>query len=268
MACVQSWLAEQGEHAREIYLVMDARNVSACYQEQIEALAGKESLRLYAGTVAEKLADQGPCLYALGSAIAAQADLLDASARTWEWLIAAPSGRLHALATHWQERLIIDRGASPVLFRLHDYRVMLRALSRLSDEELPAFLGPVESLCVWTGQGCRTQDNPKPGLYPLPKQPAWLENAASNDEVLCSNLRHYLLSEHPEAYSRLAAQRAPDAWVVQMAGLARQWGWRASQQLVFLACESLSAHDGEIPRHWYPEMNETAQQHYVRVAGR
>ncbi|MFD1699604.1 DUF4123 domain-containing protein [Halopseudomonas phragmitis] len=268
MACVQSWLAEQGEHAREIYLVMDASNVSACYQEQIEALAGKESLRLYAGTVAEKLADQGPCLYALGSAIAAQADLLNESAHTWEWLIAAPSGRLHALATHWQERLIIDRGASPVLFRLHDYRVMLRALSRLSDEELPAFLGPVESLCVWTGQGCRTQDNPKPGLYPLPKQPAWLENAALNDEVLCSNLRHYLLSEHPEAYSRLAAQRDPGTWVVQMAGLARQWGWHASQQLVFLVRESLSAHDGEIPRHWYPEMNETAQQHYVRVAGR
>nr|WP_286088959.1 hypothetical protein [Pseudomonas sp. MWU13-3659] len=95
---------------------------------------------------------------------------LSAPQTHWGWLASLAPGDWAAWLSHWRARVMVGYG----LYRFHDNRVLARALDVLAPAELPAYLGPTINLCYWRMDGWRVVDNPAPGSYPVPSEPAWL----------------------------------------------------------------------------------------------
>ena len=93
------------------------------------------------------------------------------------------------------------------VYRVHDNRVLGRALAHLQPEQYAALLGPVSSICYWHAGQWNIADNPDPGEHPLPIDPPWLQTPVPEliyANVLFDNTRRYLVGEHTEEMAKLA----------------------------------------------------------------
>ncbi|MDT4863883.1 hypothetical protein FQZ97_986130 [compost metagenome] len=170
---------------------------------------------------------------------------------------------------HWRARILVGERPQQWLYRFHDNRVLGRALERLPPEELPEYLGPTASLLYWHETHWAELNNPAPGTYPVPDDPAWLHNAPPPGVatgILRDNLKLYLLAEHSDALARLAQERDPNQWLDQYLEVARQWHWRAPEQLHLLAIQALTIPGhAEPPAKWAPHTGEAPQDHFERI---
>ncbi|MCY1187017.1 hypothetical protein D9M73_279460 [compost metagenome] len=72
------------------------------------------------------------------------------------------------------------------------------------------------------------------------------------------------MDEHLEAYTALAEQQDPDAWLIQQLQLADAWGWTAAEQLEFLLVQSLVAPGHSLVQRWAAHPDETPAAHFER----
>lgn len=266
---VKQWMTERRRMGDGIYLVLDSQSEREARQALLQGSRFEQFQSVYRGTSVADLADAGPFIFSLDPADDRRFEpLLARPQNHWGWLASMPQGQLPLLVSHWQERLIIGERPHQALYRFHDNRVLARALNHLPEQELPAYLGPVNSVCYWEGSQWQIRHNPQPGVYALPEQPLWLHPGVSdqqNQAVRLINTHRYVLSEHEEAYTRLACKHFAQSWVKWAVEHANAWGWHRPEQLRLLLRESLNCNDYRLPSHWTVEANETPEQHYARV---
>jgi hypothetical protein len=102
------------------------------------------------------------------------------------------------------------------VYRVHDNRVLGRALAFLQPEQRADFLGPIASVCYWHADQWTVTDNPDPGEHPLPLDPAWLKTPTPEtvySNVQFENTRRYLIREHTDALACLATRLNVDDWL-------------------------------------------------------
>lgn len=269
MTTPEQWQQEQTLQGRRLYLVLDTDG----QLDERNALAGALSIvqyrNLYLGTPASSLANVAPYLFELDTAARpALQTLLDTPERHWGWLASAASTDLDTLASHWQDRLVTGKRPNQALYRFHDNRVLGRALAFLQPGQRPAYLGPIASVCYWQAGHWRVIDNPAPGVYPLPSDPAWLSTPTPEAlfaSVQFDNTRRYLVREHIDNLARLAEQQDVDTWLRNQLDLARTWGWQEPEQLHFLLTQSLQTPDYVLPKSWLPQPHETPSTHFDRL---
>lgn len=255
------WVAAQHAQGREVVLLLDGEALSR--RELMAALGSDRWRALYSQTPAAQLANAGPAAFLVGHVELrlAEADL-SAPQQHWGWLASLAPGDWEAWVSHWRARLMVGPG----LYRFHDSRVLARALAALAPAELPAYLGPTVSLCYWHVDAWRVVDNPMPGTYPVPAEPAWLRMPAPAAEAtLRANVDRFLVRHDYERYLRLAGEEDHEAWLAQRLEQARAWGWVASAQMEFLLLSSLRSPGFRVAEDWAPWPEETPEAHFQRM---
>ncbi|TDV45149.1 uncharacterized protein DUF4123 [Pseudomonas helmanticensis] len=266
---VEQWLHEQSRAGRDLFLMLDTDGQSEA-RTALAADLGTERFRhLYAGTAAESLAQTGPLLLRIDMARhpVIQA-LLAPPERHWGWLSSAGHVALDDLASHWRERVVTGERPNLAVYRVHDNRVLGRALAHLQPEQYAALLGPVSSICYWHAGQWNVADNPDPGEHPLPIDPPWLQTPIPEliyANVLFDNARRYLVGEHTEAMAKLAEQLDMDDWLWGQIQLTRLWGWQQPEQVHFLLTQSLQLPGYVPPNSWLPKTGEDSAVHFERV---
>lgn len=269
MNTLEQWLEEQTQQGRQLFLVLDSDG----QLEERNALARERGVsqyrNLYIGTPADSLADVAPYVFQLGALeYPALRALLDTPERHWGWLASALDADLDALTEHWQQRLVVGERPNQALYRIHDNRVLGRALAYLQPEQRASYLGPMTSVCYWqTGQWTVT-DNPNPGIHALPTDPAWWHTPASEatfKNILFDNVRRYLVGQHTDEMLVLAKHQNIDTWLHGQLELAQAWGWQEPAKLHFLVTQSLHAPGHSLPKTWLPKPDEACAMHFERV---
>ncbi|MFJ4345247.1 DUF4123 domain-containing protein [Pseudomonas sp. NPDC089401] len=263
-----AWMAQQRAAGRSIALMLDAG-----FDERAALLAclpGERWSALYAQTEVAHLTELGPCCFMVGEAeVKIVQTLLDAPQRHWGWLASLPAGGLPEWTAHWRARLLIGQRPRQVLYRCHDDRVLAATLHALPVNALPAFLGPAISVCYWQGTRWAQQDNPAPGMYPLPTEPLWLQarpdSEATAQEVLLANAHRFLLARHFAVYLKVFELPTGPDWLRKQLALAREWGWETPEQREFLLVQSLRMPGFELPGAWGPQVGESPQSHLERL---
>lgn len=255
------WMASQRARGHVIAVMLDED--AQARRPMMGALPSERWCALYDATPAAQLAAHGPlCLLVDASEMRLLQDDLGAPQRHWGWLASLAPGSWPAWLEHWRQRLMVG----PVLYRLHDNRVLARAIAALSAAELPAYLGPSISLCYWQGEAWAVTDNPAPGNYPVPVDPAWLHVPAPGEgATLLANADRYLCRHHYDRYLLLAAQQAPDVWLGAVLEQARAWDWLAPQRFELLLLHSLYASEFKLGGEWAPQPGEPSHLHFERV---
>ncbi len=269
MTILKQWLQAQTKLDRTLYLVLDSYGQLDERSELVNELGAERYHSLYVGTPAESLVNVGPYLFQLGSPvpISLQA-LLDAPERHWGWLASSAGAGLETVAAHWRARLVMQAPPNQAVYRFHDNRVLARALAHLSAEECPAYLGPLASVCYWHAEQWTIADNPAPGIYPLPQDPAWHHTPtpeAITAGVQLDNTRRYLVREHTDSLLALAEQHHLDTWLTEQLALLQAWRWQEPEQIHLLLTQSLRAAGFTPPPSWSPRPNETPSAHFERV---
>lgn len=265
----EHWLHAQAEQGRHIYLMLDSDGQLEERNALIAELGNDQYRNLYVGTPANSLVEMAPYLLTLKSAghPAVQA-LLNTPERNWGWLASAEHNDLDVLATHWQDRLVVGERPNLSLYRLHDNRVLGRALDFLQPEQRPDYLGPFASVCYWQAGQWKIVDNLDPGVRPLPSDPAWLNTPipeATFAGQQFDNARRYLVREHAQSLLKLAEQQDLDTWLRGQLDLARVWEWREPEQIHFLLTQSLQAPGYVFPKSWLPKPDEIPSMHFDRL---
>ncbi|MFJ4344931.1 DUF4123 domain-containing protein [Pseudomonas sp. NPDC089401] len=255
------WVAAQRALGREVVLLLDgeARTRNAL----MAALGSDRWSALYSQTPAGQLAGAGPVGFLVGDVELrlAEADLA-APQTHWGWLASLASGDWEGWVSHWRARLMVGQG----LYRFHDNRVLGRALGALGPAALPAYLGPTISLCYWHLDAWQVVDNPAPGSYPVPSEPAWLRVPAPAAEVtLLVNADRYLVRHDYERYLALAGEQDHEVWLKRRLEQASAWGWDRSEQLAFLLLSSLRAPGFRVGEDWARWPEETPEAHFQRM---
>lgn len=264
------WLAEQRLHDRIVCLVLDVEAEPETRQALTATLAPEQWCTFYSNTAVAELAAFGPaCFLLAGSSARLIQSVLNAPQSHWGWLASLPPGAMPAWVEHWRQRLLIGQRPQQALYRFHDNRVLARALARLPETAVPAYLGQALSVCYWRPQaGWTVVENSAPGAYRLPDEPVWLQVAAEHvpgPEVQLGNVEDYLLTHHYEDFLALADQMDPHAWVCRQLLRAQEWGWNTSEFIEFLFTHSLRAPGFELPGRWAPRPSENPHLHLQRL---
>ncbi|WP_347902767.1 DUF4123 domain-containing protein [Pseudomonas purpurea] len=269
MSTLEQWLHDQSATGRHFYLVLDSLGQADERNTLVSELGTQRYRNLYIGTPAESLAKNGPYLFELDSFdLPALRTLLTSPERNWGWLASAENTDLDTLSAHWRERLVTGERPHQAVYRFHDNRVLARALAYLPPEQRPEYLGSMASVCYWQVEQWRVTDNPAPGQYPLPTDPAWCHTPtpeATFKGVQFDNTRRYLVREHTDNLLSLAQQQDIDTWLRGQFDLAHTWGWQEPDSIHFLLTQSLQAPDYTPPKNWQPQPNETPAMHFDRV---
>ncbi|MFJ2284386.1 DUF4123 domain-containing protein [Pseudomonas sp. NPDC087803] len=269
MNILEQWLHEQSRCSRDLWLMLDSLE----HLEERTALtneSGADHYRnLYAGTAANSLAQSGPFLFHIGTVRHPLIQvLLNAPQRHWGWLGSASHVDLDTLSAHWRARIVTGEPPNQAVYRVHDNRVIGRALAHLPPEQHALLLGPMASVCYWHAGQWTVTDNPDPGEHSLPADPLWLRTPIPEQvyaNVLFDNARRYLVGEHTEAMATLAEQFDVDEWVWGQVQLSQLWGWQQPQQVHFLLTQSLKAPGFLPPKTWLPKTAEDPAAHFERV---
>lgn len=269
MNTLENWLLEQSRSARDLYLMLESDG----HLDERIALGkerGPEQYRsVYAGTVAGPLAHSGPFLFRIDTVDhpLVQA-LLDSPECNWGWLASASHVDLDVLTRHWRDRLITGARPSLAVYRVHDNRVLGRALAHLKPEQRPGLLGPLASVCYWHAQQWTVADNPDPKEHPVPDEAAWLHTPSPEmvyANVQFDNARRYLVREHSQALAAVASVLNVDDWLWGLLELGHLWGWQQPEQVHFLLTRCLHT-PGYLPRKfWEPKPGEEPVVHFERV---
>lgn len=268
VSIARQWMYEQLDLGRQLYLFLDCDALSEARLALLGSMHGHQYVPLYINTPVAELADVGPAIFQLNSSNDPAVDsLIDSPESDWGWIASAEINALAGLVKHWHDRLVVGQRPQQALYRFHDNRILARALSHLQAHDLPAYLGPIASLCYWQGSQWMVRDNPAPGDHSVPADPAWLNlpDNETNELILQDNLHRYLVAEHTEAYSQLALAYEPSNWLKEQLSQARTWGWNAPEQLHLLITQSLYATDNRLPEKWQPNIGETSQAHFERL---
>lgn len=270
MNTLEQWLHEQSRSARDLYLMLDSDGQLDERVALARELGADQYRSVYAGTVAGALAPSGPFLFRVGSVKhpVIQA-LLATPERHWGWLASASHVDLDILTGHWRNRLITGARPSLAVYRVHDNRVLGRALAHLQPEQRPGFLGPFASVCYWHAEQWTVADNPDPGQHPLPDEPAWLHTPTPDmvyANVQFDNTRRYLVGQHTEALAAVAAVLNVDDWLWGLLELGYLWGWQQPEQLHFMLTGCLHTPGFLPPKFWEPKPEEDPAAHFERVS--
>ena len=269
MSRVEQWLHEQSLAGRDLFLMLDTDGQSEARIALAADLGTEQFRHLYAGTAAESLAQTGPLLLRIDTARhpVIQA-LLATPERHWGWLASARQTELDALAAHWRERVVTGERPNLAVYRVHDNRVLGRALAHLQPEQYPLLLGPLDSVCYWHAGQWNVANNPDPGAHPLPIDPPWLQTPTPEliyVNVLFDNTRRYLVGEHTEAMAELAEQLDVDEWLWGLIQLTLLWGWQQPEQVHFLLTRCLQLPGYRPAKSWLPKSGEDPAAHFERV---
>lgn len=266
---VEQWLHEQSLAGRDLFLMLDTDGQSEARTALAADLGTEQFRHLYAGTAAESLAQTGPLLLRIDTASHPVIQtLLATPERHWGWLASAEHVALESLASHWRERVVTGERPNLAVYRVHDNRVLGRALAHLQPEQYAALLGPISSVCYWHAGQWNVADNLDPGEHPLPTEPPWLQTPTPEliyANVLFDNARRYLVGEHTEAMAKLAEQLDMDDWLWGQIQLTRLWGWQQPEQVHFLLTQSLQLPGYLPPKSWWPKPEEDPTAHFERV---
>jgi hypothetical protein len=269
MSTLEQWLNAQSRSDRALFLMLDSLDHPEECNALTQELGTEHARNLYVGTAANSLAQSGPLLFQIGSVRHPLVQtLLNTPERAWGWLASAGHADLDALAAHWRERIITGDSPNLAVYRVHDNRVLGRALAHLQPAQYAELLGPIISVCCWQDPQWSVADNPAPGTYPLPAEPPWLntpipETVRAN--VLFDNTRRYLVREHVEALASLAEQHDVDDWLWAQIQLSHLWQWHQPEQVHFLLTQSLKAPGYLPPKNWLPKPEEDPAAHFERV---
>ena len=269
MSPLKQWLQEQTRQGRHLYLVLDSDGQLDERNGLVSELGTDHYRNLYSGTPADSLANVAPYLFRLDTVEhPALQTLLKSPDRHWGWLASAASADLDGLTAHWQNRLVTGERPNQALYRFHDNRVLGRALAYLQPEQRADYLGLMTSVCYWQAEQWTVTDNPDPGTYPLPTDPAWSHTPtpeATFKGIQFDNMHRYLIREHIDKLLDLAEQQDMEAWLGGQLDLAYTWGWQEPDRIHFLLTQSLQAADYTPPKNWLPRPNETPAMHFDRV---
>lgn len=267
---VQQWITRQQSSGLAVCLILDSQNEQDACRSLLASSAIDQFRNVYRATSVEELADVGPFVFSVTLSDYRRLDpLLGRPHDHWGWLASIAQDQLPELIKHWQARMVIGTSPHQALYRFQDNRVLAKALQRLPQNALPAYLGPAVSACYWNGSHWHSVDNPDPGTHPVPEQPMWLTVPPAPEqaiEVRQANAHRYLLAEHEEAYTRLAEQFLPQDWLGQRLVQADIWHWQSPAQLHFLLTQSLQAPGYELPGYWQPQRDESPDEHFERVS--
>lgn len=269
MTTPEKWLDTQASLARNLYLVLDSVGHLDERNALINSLGPNRYRNFYVATAAQSLVNVAPYLFHLASAEhpALQA-LLATPQRHWGWLASAGDIPIDVLTRHWRNRLVTGERPNQAIYRMHDNRVLGRALAHLQPEQLPEYLGPMASVCYWQTDGWKVTDNLDPAEHPLPVTPAWLATPTPETtyaQILFDNCRRFLMREHTDTLVKVAKQRDLDSWLREVLALAHTWGLRAPEHIHFLLIQSLQAQNFTLPPAWKPQPNEVPQAHFERM---
>jgi len=262
------WLTEQARLARSTYLIFDPEGERETRQALLTVEPTPRNISVYNQTPVSDLTT-GPLILQINNALRpVLSSLLDTPQRNWGWLVSCEGDQLMTLAEHWRARIIIGRRPNQALYRFQDNRVLTRALNYLAPEALPEYLGPISSVLYWNVQEWATAENPVPGIYPVPVDPAWLSVPSPADlsrAILQKKIAHYLISDHPEAITELAESMNVGEWLNAQLDMAQEWNWTTMEQLHFLISQRLKEEKGKIIQSWLPKQGETPQVHFERL---
>lgn len=269
MSRVEQWLHEQSLAGRDLFLMLDTDGQSEARTALAADLGTEQFRHLYAGTAAESLAQTGPLLLRIDTASHPVIQtLLATPERHWGWLASAEHVALESLASHWRERVVTGERPNLAVYRVHDNRVLGRALAHLQPEQYPLLLGPLDSVCYWHAGQWNVANNPDPGAHPLPIDPPWLQTPTPEliyANVLFDNTRRYLVGEHTEAMAELAEQFDVDEWLWGLIQLTHLWGWQQPEQVHFLLTRCLQLPGYRPAKSWLPKPGEDPAAHFERV---
>lgn len=269
MKTLQQWLHEHARQGRCLYLVLDSDGQLEQRAALIAELGYERCRAIYRNTPAQALANAGPYLFQLDRADSAPlVELLNAPEANWGWLASGANTDLDGLTEHWRSRSVSGEYPDQALYRFHDNRVLGRALAHMPPADHPGYLGPAASVCYWQTEHWTVTQNPDPGSYPLPPEPAWLHiptPQATYAAVQFDNARRYLMREHTEQLVELAAHQDIDTWLRSRLDLAHVWHWQAPEALYFLLTQSLRVEGYTLPKSWPPKPDETPEQHFARL---
>lgn len=267
--CPEQWLVEQLTLDRSACLILDSEGECDARQELLKSVDLERYRSVYSDTQVTELANAGPFIFIIDNPHDERVNtLLKAPKRNWGWLASIEKGHLPGLIRHWRERLIIGTRPNQGLYRFHDNRVLTRALAHLPVSALPGYLGPAISVCYWQGAHWQVTDNPAPGHYPPPADPAWLNIPSPVDQsqnVRLANLFRHLWAEHSDAMRNLSAGQDTKVWLANHLLQAQAWGWHEPEQVRFLVLESLYRAKPPIISNWQPRNGETPLAHFERI---
>ena len=262
------WISEQTRLARPTYLILNSDGEQENLQALLTQQPTPEHINVYSQTPISSMA-AGPFIFKISSTIRPLlTSLLATPECNWGWLVSCKGDQIAAMADHWRARIIIGQRPEQSLYRFHDNRVIARALNHLELESLPQYLGPIAGLCYWNGQDWAAAENPSPGIYPVPANPAWLTvpvPAKSLRAVLRHNIELYLRGKHALETYELEQSMPVSDWLDIQLDMAEQWGWAAPEKLLFLITQRLKEEKGKIIQDWLPLQGEAPQLHFDRL---
>ena len=269
MSTAEQWLHAQTRQGRYLYLVLDSEGQLAERKMLLKELEVSQYNSFYSSTAVSEMASNGPYILQLDTADHSVINtLIQNPERHWGWLASAEKNDLDAITRHWRQRMLTGERPHLALYRFHDNRVLGRALAHLQPAQYCAYLGPIVSVCYWFAQQWTITENPAPGEYSLPPEPAWLTvptPAATFAGIQFINVHRYLMSVHTDSFSKLAKQQNVNTWLRHQLDLAHAWGWQEPERLHFFLMQCLVAPGFALPSDWSPRPSETPTHHFDRL---
>ena len=259
----RAWMKQQRQQGRDVHLILDSVDEPTTLQSLLMKSVPTQYCSLYRETAAEGLASSGPYLFLIvNEDDGLIEDLLDHPQRNWGWFASIEPTQLDRFAAHLRARW-----PTQALYRMHDNRVLGRALAQIPLSDCPAYLGEAASVCYWHGDDWATFDNPAPGAFELPKEPSWLSLGSphNSQQIRELNAHQYLLAEHLVRYVELAEQQDPQVWLRTQLSTAERWGWQSAEQLEFLLTRALSLPALGEMANWAAKPGESPENHFERV---
>ncbi|OEO26663.1 hypothetical protein AX279_07615 [Pseudomonas sp. J237] len=264
----RAWIKQQRQQGKDIHLILDPVDEPTTLQSLLMKSVPTQYCSLYRETATEGLASSGPYLFLIvNEDDGLIEDLLDNPQRNWGWLASIEPTQLDRFAAHLRARLLVGSRPAQALYRMHDNRVLGRALAQIPLSDCPAYLGEAASVCYWQGNDWATFDNPASGAFELPKEPSWLSLGSphNSQQIRELNAHQYLLAEHLVRYVELAEQQDPQVWLRTQLSTAERWGWQSAEQLEFLLTRALSLPALGEMANWAAKPGESPENHFERV---
>lgn len=267
---VTTWLAEQKTQNRQSYLIIDTLATPNPLKQlfKVNLTNLNHFICLYKDTEFAQLEEVSPWLIPVNDTLyQAMQPLLEQPENNWGYLISTePQYSQADLVQHWQDRMMIEEQPR-ALYRFQDNRIIIRHLTQLKEQDIPLLLGPISQVIAWNEQQRQWQvfNNPKPQLYPNPKDRPWL--AIPEPDQLAKKIRqkntlNWIFNNYSN--SLYSSEIYPFyEWVEESLQQTDEWQWSEREQQRHYILQRLDKEQREDTR-WLPLPHETPEQHFER----